>query len=92
LLASKRTDQRRTAAHAARESQADWYEAWAELRGEQVKLQVFSLRGVVSRATFHRAYHRATQQAFLDAQEHKGIELGTFSPSKPNQNAFIKRF
>jgi transposase len=52
------------------EGQADWYEAWAELRGEQVKLQVFSLRGMVSGAAFHRAYQRATQQAFLEAHEH----------------------
>jgi transposase len=52
------------------EGQADWYEAWAELRGEQVKLQVFSLRSMASGAAFHRAYQRATQQAFLDAHEH----------------------
>jgi hypothetical protein len=48
------------------EGQVDWYEAWAELSGEQVKLQVFSLRSMVSGATFHRAYQRATQQAFLE--------------------------
>jgi transposase len=53
-----------------REGQVDWYEAWAELGGEQVKLQVFSLRSMVSGAAFHRAYQRATQQAFLDAHEH----------------------
>ena len=52
------------------EGQVDWYEAWAELRGERVKLQVFSLRSMASGAAFHRAYHRATQQAFLDAHEH----------------------
>jgi transposase len=52
------------------ESQVDWYEAWAELSGEPVKLQVFSLRSMVSGAAFHRAYHRATQQAFLEAHEH----------------------
>ena len=52
------------------EGQVDWYEAWAELSGEQVKLQVFSLRSMASGAAFHRAYHRATQQAFLDAHEH----------------------
>jgi transposase len=51
------------------EGQVDWYEAWAELSGEQVKLQVFSLRSMVSGAAFHRAYHRATQQAFLEAHE-----------------------
>jgi transposase len=52
------------------EGQVDWYEAWAELGGEQVKLQVFSLRSMVSGAAFHRAYQRATQQAFLEAHEH----------------------
>jgi len=52
------------------EGQVDWYEAWAELGGTPVKLQVFSLRSMVSGAAFHRAYHRATQQAFLDAHEH----------------------
>jgi transposase len=50
--------------------QVDWYEAWAELNGEQVKLQVFSLRSMMSGAAFHRAYHRATQQAFFEAHEH----------------------
>ncbi len=52
------------------EGQVDWYEAWAELSGEQVLLQVFSMRSMASGAAFHRAYHRATQQAFLDAHEH----------------------
>jgi transposase len=52
------------------EGQVDWYEAWAELNGEQVKLQVFSLRSMMSGAAFHRAYHRATQQAFFEAHEH----------------------
>ena len=48
------------------EVQVDWYEAWAELNGEQVLLQVFATRSMVSGAAFHRAYHRATQQAFLE--------------------------
>jgi transposase len=51
------------------EAQVDWYEAWAELNGEQVPLQVFSMRSMASGAAFHRAYHRATQQAFLEAHE-----------------------
>ena len=54
----------------AREARVDWYEAWAELRGEAVKLQVFSLLSVVSGAAFHRAYHLANQQALLEAHEH----------------------
>src|ERR1700737_3752220 len=52
------------------EAQVDWYEAWAELSGEQVLLQVFSMRSMASGAAFHRAYQRATQQAFLEAHEH----------------------
>ncbi|MBV8841849.1 MAG: IS21 family transposase [Bryobacterales bacterium] len=52
------------------EAQVDWYEAWAELGGEAVLLQVFSIRSMASGAAFHRAYRRATQQAFLDAHEH----------------------
>jgi transposase len=52
------------------EGQVDWYEAWAELAGEPTLLQVFSMRSMASGAAFHRAYHRATQQAFLEAHEH----------------------
>jgi transposase len=51
------------------EGQVDWYEAWAELNGAPIKLQVFALRSMVSGAAFHRAYRRATQQAFLEAHE-----------------------
>ena len=51
------------------EAQVDWYEAYADLGGERQKLQVFSLRSMASGATFHRAYRRATQQAFLEAHE-----------------------
>jgi transposase len=52
------------------EGQVDWYEAWAELGGEPVLLQVFSMRSMASGAAFHRAYQRATQQAFLEAHEY----------------------
>jgi transposase len=51
------------------EAQVDWYESWAKLGGEQVRLQVFSMRSMFSGAAFHRAYARATQQAFLEAHE-----------------------
>jgi transposase len=51
------------------EGQVDWYEAEADLGGERQKLQVFSLRGMASGVAFHRAYFRATQQAFLEAHE-----------------------
>ncbi len=51
------------------EAQVDWYEAVAELAGVPVTLQVFALRSMASGAAFHRAYLRATQQAFLEAHE-----------------------
>jgi transposase len=51
------------------EAQVDWFEAYAELGGEQRKLQVFSMRSMASGGAFHRVYLRATQQAFLEAHE-----------------------
>ncbi len=51
------------------EAQVDWYEAYADLDGERVKLQVFSMRSMASGAAFHRAYLSSTQQAFLEAHE-----------------------
>ena len=51
------------------EAQVDWYEAWAEVDDERVKLPVFSLRSMASGGAFHRAYRHATQQAFLEAHE-----------------------
>lgn len=51
------------------EAQVDWYEAYADLAGERVKLQVFSMRSMASGAAFHCAYLHATQQAFLEAHE-----------------------
>jgi len=52
-----------------REAQVDWYEATAELSGERQTVQVFSMRSMASGGAFHRAYPRATQQAFLEAHE-----------------------
>jgi transposase len=51
------------------EAQVDWYEAVAELDGERLTLQVFSMRSMASGGAFHRAYRHATQQAFLEAHE-----------------------
>jgi transposase len=51
------------------EAQVDWYEAFADLSGERVKLQVFAMRSMASAAAFHYAYRHATQQAFLEAHE-----------------------
>ena len=46
------------------EAQVDWYEAYADLGGERIKLQVFSMRSMASGAAFHRAYPRATHRHF----------------------------
>lgn len=51
------------------EAQVDWYEAQADLGGERQKLQVFVLRSMAAGGAFHRAYHRPTQQAFLEAHQ-----------------------
>ena len=51
------------------EGQVDWYEAEADLDGERQTVQVFAMRAMASGAPFHRAYPRATQQAFLEAHE-----------------------
>ena len=51
------------------EAQVDWYEAVIELDGERKTLQFFCLRSMASGLSFHRAYVRATQQAFLEAHE-----------------------
>jgi transposase len=51
------------------EAQVDWYEAWALVGGERVKLQVFEMRSMASGGAYHRAYTHATQQAFLEAHE-----------------------
>jgi transposase len=58
------------------EAQVDFYEAWADLEGERTKLQVFTMRSMGSVAAFHRAYRRATQQAFLEAHEHAFAYFG----------------
>jgi len=55
--------------HWGQEGQVDWYEAWAEVDGEQVKAYVFCLRSMASGGAFHRAYPHASQQAFLEAHE-----------------------
>ena len=52
------------------QGQVDWYEAQADLGGERHTLQVFCARSMASGGAFHRAYTRATQQAFLEAHEH----------------------
>ncbi|MEW6736204.1 MAG: IS21 family transposase [Acidobacteriota bacterium] len=51
------------------EAQVDWYQAIAQLNGEMQTVEVFSMRSMASGAAFHRAYLRATQQAFFEAHE-----------------------
>lgn len=51
------------------EAQIDWYEAYADLAGERVNLQVFAMRSMASGAAFHCAHLHATQQVFLEAHE-----------------------
>jgi transposase len=51
------------------EAQVDWYEAYADIAGERIKLQAFAMRSMASGAAFHCAYLHATQQAFLEAHE-----------------------
>ena len=51
------------------EAQVDWYEAYADIAGERTRLQVFEMRSMAGGGSFHRAYPRATQQAFLEAHE-----------------------
>jgi transposase len=52
------------------EGQVDWFEAVAKLDGELRTLQFFAMRSMASGDGFHRAYTKATQQAFLEAHEH----------------------
>jgi transposase len=52
------------------EAQVDWYEAYAELDGEQQNLYMFCMRSMASGGAFHRAYPHASQQSFLEAHEH----------------------
>ena len=52
------------------EGQVDWYEAAVDLAGERQVAQVWVVRSMAGGAAYHRAYPRATQQAFLDAHQH----------------------
>ncbi len=58
------------------EAQVDWYEAAADLGGERVTLQVFTMHSMAGGGAFHRAYRHATQQAFLEAHEHAFAYFG----------------
>jgi transposase len=51
------------------EGQVDWYEASAEIDGEEQKVYLFCMRSMASGGAFHHAYPHASQQAFLEAHE-----------------------
>lgn len=51
------------------EAQVDWYEAYAEMEEGREKVQIFTLRSMWSGGAYHRAYRRATQQAFFEAHQ-----------------------
>ncbi len=51
------------------EGQIDWYEAKAELEGEERLVNIFCMRSMGSRGAFHRAYPHGSQQAFLEGHE-----------------------
>lgn len=51
------------------EGQVDWYEAWALIAGDRIKLKVFEMRSMASGGAYHRAFTNATQQAFLEAHK-----------------------
>jgi len=63
------------------EAQVDWYEAVAVLDETEVTLQVFCLRSMASGAAFHRAYPRATQQAFSRRTKARSRTSAASSPS-----------
>jgi transposase len=52
------------------EGQIDWYTATAIIGGVEQTVQMFTMRSMASGGAFHRAYPRATQQAFFDGHEH----------------------
>jgi transposase len=51
------------------EAQVDWYAATVRTDSDEWPVQVLSMRSMYSGAAFHVAYHRATQQALLEAHE-----------------------
>lgn len=76
------------------EAQVDWYEAFALLSGERVKLLVFEMRSMASGSAYHRAFTNATQQAFLEARQRAfGYFGGVFRTLRyDNLKSAVKRF
>jgi hypothetical protein len=46
------------------EAQVDWYEAYADLAGERIKLQVFAMRSMAGGVAFHCTHRRHYKTAF----------------------------
>src|SRR6202043_422511 len=63
------------------EAQIDWYEAYADLAGERVKLQVFGMRSMASGGAFQCCYLNATQQAFLEHTSGRSLSSAVCSAS-----------
>jgi|SRR5580692_2402044 hypothetical protein len=55
------------------EAQVDWYEVYADLAGERIKLQVFAMRSMASGAAFHCAYAR--DAAGISGSARAGLRL-----------------
>jgi transposase len=62
------------------EGQVDWWEARAEIDGEEQKVYLFCMRSMASGGAFHRAYPHASQQAFLEAHEEAFAYFGGVFP------------
>jgi hypothetical protein len=58
------------------EAQVDWYEAYADICGEQEKAYLFCMRSMASGGAFHCAFPHASQQAFLEAHERAFVHFG----------------
>jgi transposase len=55
------------------EAQVDWYEVYADLAGERIKLQVFAMRSMASGAAFRCAYAR--DAAGISGSARAGLRL-----------------
>ncbi|MCO6453617.1 MAG: IS21 family transposase [Caldilineales bacterium] len=71
-VAQKRKEKRRPKVYVplefdpGRDAQVDWAEAWVEIAGELVKVQLFFMRLNYSRRVFVKAYPAQNQVAFFD--------------------------
>jgi transposase len=59
-----------------RKAQVDWYEAYADIYGDQELAYVFCMRSMASGGAFHCAFPHASRQAFLEAHERAFLYFG----------------